>query len=625
MAEIPRPASTKEKTVFCKNIKQNHMFGENIMEMIMYRQATKVRDGGQTVYKGEDALPFVGQNIFVVADGMGGAAAIRHTKFDSDIFDEDKIFDVMFNDALPDADEETVNYVKKAFFELYAVKDCYFSNVLNIKKSGYFGSRTCVASFIYFAKKMFAAGVGNDLEKLHAASEECKAEMMEKIGRYFTENIKKAMITASESAKLTYEGAFKGLALMGTTLCGTIFIEREDEVDALYLVAGDSRPFQWDSAGLKLVVEDQKRSDGGMTNYIKANGDFTISAKFYTFKKPCILFNASDGVYESCKFSVSELGLEKLLLETILDSNDMIELKAKLEDIFVNYGTHDDSSTIALKTFGYEGFDDLKEAASERLKKINEDYIDKMPDFLENSYIDAVERAKKTAMIRNNAIAVELYKRPVVAEYCKNKVTGEDCSEKIAALKTELEAKKQEKEETLLNIRNFLCENVGVTESEDSDEEKSGAVLNNTEKYCMYRNIRHISEEESAVLVEQLLNNDIAPDKIGLRKSLANELKSLVDVHMSAKSSLTETEKDLEGEISSAQEKYWLSVSNESDDITALSLKEGLISEEDAVAINEKYPATEVVDEETENKAALQGRLLEKYDSVFYSLIKENN
>lgn len=625
MAEIPRPASTKGKTVFCKNIKQNHMFGENIMEMIMYRQATKVRDGGQTVYKGEDALPFVGQNIFVVADGMGGAAAIRHTKFDSDIFDEDKIFDVMFNDALPDADEETVNYVKKAFFELYAVKDCYFSNVLNIKKSGYFGSRTCVASFIYFAKKMFAAGVGNDLEKLHAASEECKAEMMEKIGRYFTENIKKAMITASESAKLTYEGAFKGLALMGTTLCGTIFIEREDEVDALYLVAGDSRPFQWDSAGLKLVVEDQKRSDGGMTNYIKANGDFTISAKFYTFKKPCILFNASDGVYESCKFSVSELGLEKLLLETILDSNDMIELKAKLEDIFVNYGTHDDSSTIALKTFGYEGFDDLKEAASERLKKINEDYIDKMPDFLENSYIDAVERAKKTAMIRNNAIAVELYKRPVVAEYCKNKVTGEDCSEKIAALKTELEAKKQEKEETLLKIRNFLCENVGVTESEDSDEEKSGVVLNNTEKYCMYRNIRHISEEESAVLVEQLLNNDIAPDKIGLRKSLANELKSLVDVHMSAKSSLTETEKNLEGEISSAQEKYWLSVSNESDDITALSLKEGLISEEDAVAINEKYPATEVVDEETENKAALQGRLLEKYDSVFYSLIKENN
>ena len=88
---------------------------------------------------------------------------------------------------------------------------------------------------------------------------------------------------------------------------------------------------------------------------------------------------------------------------------------------------------------------------------------------------------------------------------------------------------------------------------------------------------------------------------------------------------IAETEKNLEGEISSAQEKYWSSVSNESDDITALSLKEGLISEEDAVAINEKYPATEVVDEETENKAALQGRLLEKYDSVFYSLIKENN
>lgn len=601
------------------------IYGVTIMKMTLYRQAAKVRDGGQIVYKGEDAPPFIGENCFIVADGMGGAAAIRHTKFNTDIFCEDKIFDVMFKDALPDADEETVNYIKKAFFELYAVKDCYFSNALNMKKSGYFGSRTCVASFIYFAKKMFAAGVGNDLEKLHAASDECKAEMMEKIGRYFTENIKNSMVKISESANLIYETAFSGFALMGTTMCGTLFFEREDEVDAIYLVAGDSRPFQWDSAGLKLVVEDQKRADGGMTNYIKANGDFSISASFRTFKKPCVLFNASDGVYESAQFSVSELGLEKLLIETILDSNDMTELKAKLEEIYLKYGTHDDSSTMALTTFGYESYDDLKKAASERLKKINEDYIDKMPDFLENSYIDTVERAKKTAMIRNNAIAVELYKRPVVAEYCKNKVTGEDCSEKIAALKTELEAKKQEKEETLLKIRNFLCENVGVTESEDSDEEKSGAVLNNTEKYCMYRNIRHISEEESAVLVEQLLNNDIAPDKIGLRKSLANELKSLVDAHMSAKSSLAETEKNLEGEISSAQEKYWLSVSNESDDITALSLKEGLISEEDAVAINEKYPATEVVDEETENKAALQGRLLEKYDSVFYSLIKENN
>lgn len=601
------------------------IYGVTIMKMTLYRQAAKVRDGGQIVYKGEDAPPFIGENCFIVADGMGGAAAIRHTKFNTDIFCEDKIFDVMFKDALPDADEETVNYIKKAFFELYAVKDCYFSNALNMKKSGYFGSRACVAAFIYFAKKMFAAGVGNDLEKLHAASEECKAEMMEKISRYFTENIKNSMVKISESANLIYETAFSGFALMGTTMCGTLFFEREDEVDAIYLVAGDSRPFQWDSAGLKLVVEDQKRADGGMTNYIKVNGDFSISASFRTFKKPCVLFNASDGVYESTQFFVSELGLEKLLIETILDSNDMTELKAKLEEIYLKYGTHDDSSTMAFTTFGYESYDDLKKAASERLKKINEDYIDKMPDFLENSYIDAVERAKKTAMIRNNAIAVELYKRPVVAEYCKNKVTGEDCSEKIAALKTELEAKKQEKEKTLLNIRNFLCENVGVTESEDSDEEKSGAVLNNTEKYCMYRNIRHISEEESAVLVEQLLNNDIAPDKIGLRKSLANELKSLVDVHMSAKSSLAETEKNLEGEISSAQEKYWLSVSNESDDITALSLKEGLISEEDAVAINEKYPATEVVDEETENKAALQGRLLEKYDSVFYSLIKENN
>lgn len=624
MAEIPRPASTRGKTDFCKNIKQNHMFGENIMEMIMYRQATKVRDGGQTVYKGEDALPFVGQNIFVVADGMGGAAAIRHTKFDSNIFDEDKIFDVMFKEALPDADEETVNYVKKAFFELYAVKDCYFSNALNMKKSGYFGSRTCVASFIYFAKKMFAAGVGNDLEKLHAASDECKAEMMEKIGRYFTENIKKAMITASESAKLTYEGAFKGLALMGTTLCGTIFIEREDEVDALYLVAGDSRPFQWDSAGLKLVVEDQKRADGGMTNYIKANGDFTISAKFYTFKKPCILFNASDGVYESCKFSVSELGLEKLLLETILDSNDMIELKAKLEDIFVNYGTHDDSSTIALKTFGYEGFDDLKEAASERLKKINEEYIEKMPDFLDTDYKEVVKEAEKAAMIRNNTVSATLFAKPSIREYCKNKINGEESTEKIRTLSSEISAKISEADDTEKKLIDFLCDNVGVTDFDASEDTGNGSALIGNKKYCQFKNIRHITAEEATELTGQLLKKNVNPDKVGLSPALETELKELLQSKIDEEQKIVELSRELEKETEEASKNYWLKVSSEND-VIDFALSESLISEDEAQELIARYPATLAVDDETAGKAAMQTELCEKYDTVFYSLIKENN
>lgn len=592
--------------------------------MTMYRQATKVRGGGQTVYKGEDALPFAGQNMIVVADGMGGAAAIRHTKFDSDLFDEDKIFGVMFKDVLTDADEEVVNYVKKAFFELYAVKDCYFTNALNMKKSGYFGSRTCAAAFIYFAKKMLDAGVGKDLEKLHSASDECKAEMMEKIGRYFTDNIKNAMTKASENANLTYESAFNGLALMGTTLCGTIFIEREDEVDAVYLVAGDSRPFQWDADGLKLIVEDQKRADGGMTNYVKANGDFTISASFHTFKKPCVLFNASDGVYESGQFSVSELGLEKLLLETVCDCNDMTELKAKLEEIYDKYGTHDDSSTIALITFGYEGYDAFKDAAAERLKKINEDYFEKMPDFLDKDFKGAVKQAEKALMIRNNSISSALIDKPEVVEYCKKNTCGEESSEVVNSLSSEISAKKAQAEDIEKKLIEFLCENVGVTDPDAFENAGGGSATTGNKKYCQLNKIRHITNEEARELVGQLADKSLTPDKVGLDPDLKTELKGLLDAKAAAEEQISELNGKLEEETGEAYKNYWRKVTSECDDVIAFALTESLISENEAEELKEKYPYAPAVDEETAGKAALQTKLCDKYDTVFYSLIKEN-
>lgn len=593
------------------------------MKMTMYRQATKVRDGGLTVYKGEDALPYVGENFFVVADGMGGAGAIRHTSFNREIFDEDKIFDVMFKDALPDADDEIVDYVKKAFFELYAVKDCYFDSAYNMKKSGYFGSRICAASLMYYIKKLLASEDGKDLKDLHSASDEVRAEKVKKLGDYFTENIKSSMVKVSENANLIYETAFLGLALLGTTVCGTIFFERDDEVDAIYLVAGDSRPFQWDESGLKLVVEDQKRDDGGMTNYVKANGDFTISASFHTFKKPCVLFNASDGVYESAQFYVSEVGLEKLLLETVCDSEDTIGLKNKLEELYLEYGTHDDSSTIALNTFGYEGYEDLKNAASKRLKEIVADYFDKMPDFLQIDYIAMVENAKKAEKIRQNAISAELLKFAKVSEYCKGKVTGPDKTEEIKSLESQLAEKKSESEEIGKQIVDFLCKNVGVTDNGDDDGDKCGASLNNNEKFCLFRKIRRISENEAKELAGRLINKEIMPDKMGIGRTLSNKLIQLLEANKSAEDEIAANEKKLENEVKTAGDKYWANVTNENDDITAFCLNEGLISKEEADKLNEKYPSKGSVDEETERKAALQCELREKYDAVFYSLIKE--
>ena len=64
--------------------------GDWLMELTVYRQAVKERPDGTIIYKGEDARPYVDEEQFFVADGLGGAAAIRHQKIRPEMFDEDK-------------------------------------------------------------------------------------------------------------------------------------------------------------------------------------------------------------------------------------------------------------------------------------------------------------------------------------------------------------------------------------------------------------------------------------------------------------------------------------------------------------------------------------------------------
>ena len=120
------------------------------MELTVYRQSSKQRPDGTIVYKGEDARPYVDDNIFFVADGLGGAAAIRHQQINPDMFDKDKLMDTLFKGVYDDySDERFVYYVTYSFFELFAVKECYTENINNIKKSGYFASRIVTAIVLH--------------------------------------------------------------------------------------------------------------------------------------------------------------------------------------------------------------------------------------------------------------------------------------------------------------------------------------------------------------------------------------------------------------------------------------------------------------------------------------------
>lgn len=399
------------------------------MELTVYRQSSKQRPDGTIVYKGEDARPFVDDRIFFVADGLGGAAAIRHQQINPDLFDREKLMDVLFNGVYEEYDDERfVKYVTDSFFELFAVKDCYTDNIYNIKKSGYFASRIVTAILLH--EMIYDSNLNSMklFELLNSVeSTEKKAAVLKECGDYFAAKIRDDMRKIAKNANLFYESSYSGLALLGSTLCATIYHEKEDAVEAIYLTAGDSRPYVWtETDGLCQIIEDQEGDDGGMTNYIKANeGEaFGIRCNYMQFKKPCVLFNASDGCFDSGYF-LSQMAFEKLILEKAVESNDITSMGESIYEAFLTYGRHDDSSTMAMKVFGYDSFSAFQNSASRRLERIQEAYLSKLPDVLENDYV--FEYGESTASIPRffSEIKTEFEEETAVRDFYVEKMISE--------------------------------------------------------------------------------------------------------------------------------------------------------------------------------------------------------
>ncbi|MBQ7563288.1 MAG: hypothetical protein IJT16_04785 [Lachnospiraceae bacterium] len=333
--------------------------------------------------------------VILVADGLGGAAAIRHQKITPELFDPERIAEVLFPDFCGEAcNPEFVRYVEDSFFELFAVKDCYTDNINNIKKSGYFASRLVAAILLYtvlYKESLYSAD--NLIEGLALKTGEEKDRLLKEAGEFFKGTIQDELRKCAKRANLIYESAYSGLALLGTTLCMTMFREKDGTVQAVCLTAGDSRPYMWnEKEGLCQLLPDEEGPDGGMTNYILANedADFSVRCDYFEFAKPCILFNASDGCFDSGYF-LSPMAFEKLILDTALESGSPEEMGGRLAEIFREYGRHDDSSTIAMRMFGYESFEALKESAGKRFSALEEVYLSKLPGLIEEDYRKVIE------------------------------------------------------------------------------------------------------------------------------------------------------------------------------------------------------------------------------------------
>lgn len=436
------------------------------MKLTVYRQSSKTRPDGTVVYKGEDARPYVDDRALFVADGLGGAAAIRHQKIKAELFDPECIMDTLFNGVYDEyKNEQFVQYVTDSFYELFSVKDCYTENINNIKKSGYFASRIVTAIFLHELLYESEFNAHHLIECYNASeTEEKKKEFLSELSEHMKERIQTNLRAVAKNANIVYESSYSGLALLGSTLCATLFLEGEDCVEALYFTAGDSRPYVWtEENGLQQVLEDQEGSDGGMTNYIKANddADFDISCHYFKFVKPCILFNASDGCFDSGRF-VSQLVFEKTVLDSLSANSTIEDAQKELTDFFVENGRHDDSSTIAMRIFGYDSFEVLKEAANRRLNTIQSEYLDEMPDLLDTDYSLEYEQCESELPERLKGIKERFEADEKVKEYCESLVKNAECpeyTEYIARIDAQIGEAREKLERIKKNISDVVAGN----------------------------------------------------------------------------------------------------------------------------------------------------------------------
>ena len=441
------------------------------MELTAFNQTGIMSISGNVYNNGEDALPYVDNQLFFVADGCGGKSGFPHTKFNFDMFDKDKLLDTLFNDIYSEYSNETFErYVIESFCELLNLKGVYGEkyeyisekdgrkiSAKKLKNSGYFGSRIAAAILLHEMFYNEKAKPSYLFKQYNLQdTQEKKDHKLKEFGDFFARRIGEDIRKIAQKVNLVIEVPIPKIELLGTTLCATIYQENEQFVDTLYLTAGDSRPYVWtEGDGLCQIVEDQNNG-AVLSNNIRANDDkaFDIRCDYFKFKKPCVLFNASDG------FIISDfaLGFEKTILEKVIESNNTDELSKALSF----KSKSDDSGTVAMKFFGYDSFDAFKGSAKNRLKSIEEDYIKKMPDLLGDDYMQTYQKcsAELTPALSNLKTSFEkeeVVKVFYVAQMKNSKYAAFE--EKILGIEKQTTEQRQEIKEASKQIKDIIANN----------------------------------------------------------------------------------------------------------------------------------------------------------------------
>ena len=362
------------------------------MNMLVYHQ--KIKEGPPKIYVGEDAYPYADNEVLLVADGLGGRGGYPHSKIIRPIINQEGFWELVFGPVLGElADDVVKEYAIKSFHEVFDTSDYYFENDQTMRSSGYFASR--LATVLTLAAIRCNPVFSKDA--LFARLDEAEESEREGICQAYADKLaallKEQLETIAFQLHLEVETKMSGAYLLPSTLCLALLKPTEEGVRAVYLWAGDSRAYIWDKDGLGQITEDHER-DETMTNLITLSRPFRIEARVVEAKAPCLLFNASDGVYKCTCYS-NPMEMEYMLLNAIIEHDNWEDVSKFLDGYYARFGRHDDSNTMALVSLGYADYAAVKEACNARLADFQATYIDRLPDLLTVDYTSEKRRLEE--------------------------------------------------------------------------------------------------------------------------------------------------------------------------------------------------------------------------------------
>ncbi len=302
-----------------------------------------------SVLKNEDATPFIGNNLLVVADGLGGAGSTVH---DIKLLKEKPLHDEIFQTAYYDFDWDKAQPCKN-----------YFEYLIRPMADGIPDTSALWGSRIAIARCVYALCCSDKFTNADLADGFVRRELAD----FITDGLEYTV----KYFKLE-KGKYDDQKLLPTTLA---FVKYKKGMNGKILAeavwAGDSRCYALTVDGLKLLSVDDEDNSGSITNLFHVGGKrpTVLNYRRYELQAPCVLMAVSDGVFDPFE-PHDNFGVEYTLLSYISGSNSYEELMETLKEYYGKI--HSDDATMAFASLGFDTYDDMQKVFTDRARYVSD-------------------------------------------------------------------------------------------------------------------------------------------------------------------------------------------------------------------------------------------------------------